>query len=121
MSALLCLALVVYHEARNQPEPGQFAVAEVTMRRVEDGRWPNTVCGVVYEPWQYEWTHMNLEVHEKDSWVKSKQIAEIVMSKTTTATTCADHFSRYDSNPWWSKDMKVDVQIGDHVFYCSKP
>ena len=35
-SALTCLALVIYHEARNQPLPAQYAVAEVTIARVKD-------------------------------------------------------------------------------------
>ena len=42
-----CLALNIYHEARNQPTVGKLAVAMVTMNRVKDERFPNTVCGVV--------------------------------------------------------------------------
>ena len=37
-----CLALNIYHEARNQPTVGKLAVAQVTMNRVKDVRFPNT-------------------------------------------------------------------------------
>jgi len=45
--ALVCLALNVYHEAKNQSLIGQIAVAQVVMNRVKDERYPNTVCEVV--------------------------------------------------------------------------
>ena len=34
--ALVCLALNIYHEAKNQPLIGQIAVAQVTINRVRD-------------------------------------------------------------------------------------
>ena len=41
--ALMCLALNVYHEAKNQSLIGQIAVAQVVLNRVHDERYPNTV------------------------------------------------------------------------------
>ena len=41
--ALVCLALNVYFEARNQAVEGQIAVSEVVMNRVEDSRFPDNV------------------------------------------------------------------------------
>ena len=38
-----CLALNIYHEARNQPTVGKLAVAMVTLNRVKDERFPNTI------------------------------------------------------------------------------
>ena len=48
-NALICLALNIYHEARDQPVLGMQAVAEVVLNRVEDKRFPDTVCEVVTE------------------------------------------------------------------------
>ena len=45
--ALLCLSLNTYFEARDQSLIGQIATAQVVMNRVEDSRFPNTVCEVV--------------------------------------------------------------------------
>ena len=38
-----CLALNIYHESRNQPLAGQMAVALVTLNRVRDKRFPDTI------------------------------------------------------------------------------
>ena len=46
-AAITCLALNVYHEARNEPMNGMYAVASVVINRVQDDRWPNNVCAVV--------------------------------------------------------------------------
>ena len=46
---LHCLALNIYWEARNQSRPGMIAVARVTMNRVKDTRFPDTICQVVKE------------------------------------------------------------------------
>ena len=54
--AVVCLALNVYHEAKNQDIDGMYAVADVVMNRVEDHRYPNTVCGVVKQgPTRESW------------------------------------------------------------------
>ena len=42
-----CLAQNIYWEARNQSIQGMYAVADVTLNRVKDKRWPSTVCEVV--------------------------------------------------------------------------
>lgn len=42
-----CLAVNIYHESRAENIEGQFAVANSTIERVKDPRFPNTICGVV--------------------------------------------------------------------------
>jgi spore germination cell wall hydrolase CwlJ-like protein len=44
---LTCLAKNIFYEAGNQPEEGKVAVGLVTLNRAQDGRFSNTVCGVV--------------------------------------------------------------------------
>ena len=44
-----CMAQNVYFEARHESMVGKIAVAHVVMNRIEDKRWPNTVCEVVKE------------------------------------------------------------------------
>ena len=53
--AIVCLALNVYHEARDQPFKGQIAVAQVVMNRVHDDRYPDDVCSVVKQGQTYSW------------------------------------------------------------------
>ena len=51
-----CLAVNIYHEARDQGTAGKLAVSAVVLNRVNDKRFPNTVCEVV------------LQAHMKKSW-----------------------------------------------------
>ena len=44
-----CLAENIYHEARNQGTAGWLAVSAVTLNRVTDKRFPNTICEVVFQ------------------------------------------------------------------------
>ena len=119
ITATLCLAAALYHEARGEPEPGQFAVAETIMRRVEDRRWPDDVCSVVFQRHQFEWAANPPPVTEPEAWEKAGRIAEIILERPTTATGCSDHFAHIDMEPPWAAGMIVDVEIGEHVFYCS--
>ncbi len=44
-----CLALAIYYEARTEGTTAQFGLAKVIMSRVKSQRYPNTICGVVYQ------------------------------------------------------------------------
>ena len=53
---LYCMALNVYFEAKSEPLAGQYAVADVVLNRVNDTRYPNTICEVVKEgPTKESW------------------------------------------------------------------
>jgi N-acetylmuramoyl-L-alanine amidase len=47
LKELQCLARNIFHEAANEPEEGKVAVGLVTLNRVQDERYPDSVCGVV--------------------------------------------------------------------------
>ena len=42
---LWCLSTAIYFEARGESYRGQVAVAQVVLNRVDDRRYPNTICG----------------------------------------------------------------------------
>ena len=46
---LECMTRNIYYEAATEPFEGKVAVAQVTMNRLEDGRFGRDVCGVVYQ------------------------------------------------------------------------
>lgn len=52
---LQCLAKNIYHEARGESRQGKLAVANVTLNRVHSDRFPDTVCGVVYQARYSRW------------------------------------------------------------------
>jgi len=49
-----CIALNIYFEARAENLAGKYAVADVVLNRVNDSRFPNTVCEVIREGPTYE-------------------------------------------------------------------
>ena len=49
LNEVYCMAKNVYFEARHESTLGKIGVAHVTMNRVEDKRWPSTVCNVVMD------------------------------------------------------------------------
>lgn len=51
-----CLARNIYWEAAFESEHGRRLVAHITMNRVADARFPNTICGVVMQPYAFSWT-----------------------------------------------------------------
>ena len=133
VEALVCLALNVYHEARDQPFIGQVAVAQVVMNRVYDDRYPDTVCEVVTQgptySWkpdfpvrhrcQFSWYCDGLSDKPKDeiAWLNSLEVAEKVYYGLTDTVKGATHYHSVKVDPWWAK-YKVKVrQIGDHIFY----
>jgi len=64
-----CLAYNMYHEARSQGTAGIYAVSAVVLNRVNDRRFPNTVCEVVEQgPTRESWKtkkHKDLDPEER--------------------------------------------------------
>ena len=55
-SDIECMARNIYFEAGNQSKAGMIAVARVVVNRVQDTRFPNNVCDVIYEgPMRESW------------------------------------------------------------------
>lgn len=114
-----CLALVVYLEARGEPVDGQLMVAEVVINRVQAERWPDDVCGVIFDPHQFSGIRndMDLEsIFASPSWEKSVDVAMTALDGNTLGSG-ATHFHTTTSNPYWSDRLTVLGQYGNHIFY----
>jgi spore germination cell wall hydrolase CwlJ-like protein len=109
---LECLAKNLYFEARGESEAGQFAVGFVTMNRVRNKRWPSTVCKVVYQPKQFNWTFDKHSDKPRDTELYHKMIyiASIVMQAKEV-----EHYGHY-FNTTHSKAKSI-VVVGNHRFY----
>lgn len=121
-SALLCLALNIYHEARDQPLAGQIAVAQVVVNRVLHENYPSSVCGVVKQKHQFSWLWDDIsdKPYEKEAWMLSKRIARTVLAgKTTEIIEGATHYHATSVKPKWARKLQKIVQIDKHIFYKS--
>lgn len=119
-TALACLAVSIYHEARNQPELGQHAVAAVILRRAAlPHRWQDTVCEVV-RPIQFSYLTPDLsfpEIDEPEAWRDAVAIAAAALLRGPHPDFAqADHYHRRDVTPAWNSAMDVVARVADHVF-----
>ena len=128
-----CLALNIYHEARNQPTVGKLAVAQVTMNRVKDVRFPNTICGVVYQGFyfnnvpiknkcQFSWWCDGKSDKPKDlqSWSYSLMLAKRMHEgffDNIDVVEDATHYHATYVTPYWVNRKRKIRTIADHVFY----
>jgi spore germination cell wall hydrolase CwlJ-like protein len=123
MEPLMCLAVAVFFEARGEPIDGQIAVAEVVMNRVADERYPDTVCGVVFEPKAFSFTHDGLpdRLPSKDPLGAAETaltVASEVMGGDTLGIT-STHYHTTSVSPHWNKHFDLDGVVGNHVFYTN--
>lgn len=124
-----CLAQNIYFEARGEPITGQFAVAAVTMNRVASPKYPNSVCKVVWQRYQFSWTHDGKSDRPKDknAWRKAQKLADFVYAKyfdiqyqtrgAWDLTKGALHYySPSMAFPYWATKGDPSAVIGKHVF-----
>ncbi|WP_196260005.1 cell wall hydrolase [Pelagibacterium limicola] len=133
---IYCLGQAVYHEARGEPEAGQWAVASVILNRVDSRQYPSSVCGVVFQNahlinrCQFSFAcdgrpddggHGN--TLDRESWVKSHLIARIAYNKHLRGVrhedglTTAMHFHTTTVQPNWASAYVAVATIGAHIFY----
>lgn len=117
-----CLALNVYFESRGESQIGQEFVAWVTLNRVASGKFPNTVCGTVWEDKQFSWTHdgKSDKPKDKEAWAIAKAIAGEVLEAygvDRDPTEGATFFHADYTNPYWTESVNRVVQIDKHIFY----
>ena len=132
--AILCLALNVYHEAKNQPFIGQVAVAQVVMNRVYDERYPNTVCEVVEQGPTYSWKPdfpiknrcqfswycdgKSDTPTEKDAWNNAVMVANgVYYGEFNDFVEGSTHYHAYYVTPEWTSAKTYITRIEDHIFY----
>lgn len=124
---LKCLALNIYHEARNESLAGQVAVAQVVMNRVSHNSYPDNVCDVVqdgYKPGrrdcQFSWycDGKSDEAKNIHSWRESVTIANAVLDDIYPDITEGALWYHADYvYPKWRKGVKYVTQIDRHIFY----
>lgn len=139
-----CMAENIYYESRGEAESGQMAVGLVTMNRVNNDRYPDTVCDVVKQTainkytkkpvCAFSWYCENdkreksipvtnrdgtpnervINQFEESALIALKVLSGAVKDKTKGAT----HFHNPNiSNPAWAAEMRRTLRLGNHDFY----
>lgn len=125
-SALLCLALNVYFEARQEPLDGQLAVAHVVLNRARSARFPDTVCDVVRQGGeiryrcQFTWYCDGKPdtPYEPEAWQRAQFVAALAWcSRPRRELRDALFYHATWVTPDWAEHMRPVAVIGDHIFY----
>ena len=128
---LACLTKNIYNEAAFEPFEGKVAVAQVTLNRVESGRFGKDVCGVVYQKnvvyekiiCQFSWTcigGLSIKPIASAHWKESEEVAKKVLLEGFRLPSMKDamYYHADYVNPRWGKPQIS--KIGRHIFYSEK-
>lgn len=122
----VCMAKNIYFEARNESRKGQVAIALVTLQRVKDPRYPNTVCGVVYDNKQFSWYWDGLSdsIRNPTSYQEIALLASAMLDADTAIhdfTYGSTHYHATYVDPYWTEFMILKAKIDTHIFYYEPP
>lgn len=117
-TALLCLSLNVYFEARGEPLPGQMAVAHVTINRSKQNS--TTVCHEVFKRKQFSWTSRSYRVPKGPDWESAQQVARMALRSTDNTKGATFFFNPKKCGVPSSivTGRRKTRSIGNHVFYA---
>jgi spore germination cell wall hydrolase CwlJ-like protein len=127
-----CLTQNIYWEAAGEPFEGKVAVAQVTLNRMNSGKFPSSVCGVVQQrnvfydkvvcqfSWFCETNHKTRPVHPK-MYEESEEVAKKVLLEGFRLDGLREalYYHADYVNPNWNK-QRIG-KIGQHIFYKDKP
>lgn len=119
-SAILCLALNIYFEARGEPPQGQYAVAHVTLNRVKQNH--SNICTEVFKQGQFSWTRHKFKIpSDKDeSWKVAQEVARRAIASKDNTGGATNFHSKNCRNTRDFKNKRVTTRIGGHIFYATK-
>ena len=128
---LECLARNIYWEAASEPFEGKVGVAQVTINRVEDGRFGKDVCGVVYQKnivydrvvCQFSWFcdgSSKIRPIYPAHWKESEEVAKKVLLEGFRLPSLKNalYFHADYVKPQWGKPQVA--KFGRHIFYADK-
>ena len=125
-----CLAMNIYKEAKGEPFEGKVAVAQVTLNRAKNPKFPSDVCKVVMQKnvimdkvvCQFSWYCDGYATNKpKDpAYDESFKVAKKVLLEGFKLDGLVDalYFHSIDVKPQWPHQKLI--QIGNHIFYKNR-
>lgn len=111
-----CLARAMYFESNRSSEDGMTAVGTVVMNRLQSGRYPKTVCGVVGQHNQFADGALSKPVSGR-SWALALARADAVLAGERHAKVGAAMHFHTAGYTFPYRNMAYVVAAGGNVFY----
>ena len=108
------LAKLIYGEARGESFTGQVAVGAVVMNRVKSSSFPNTISGVIYQP--YAFTAVadgQINLSPDATAIKA---AKQAMNGYDPTYGAIYYYNPAIATSTWIFSRKTTITIGNHVF-----
>ena len=131
-----CMQANIFFEARGESRLGKLAVAKVTTNRKDSKQYPNSVCKVVFQPWQFSWTKQlswkriqqvmdgstkGMKAKDRLALKEAQELAWTALEgPVTILPSSVLHYHALSVQPYWAKKMQKHKVIGQHVFYKQK-
>jgi len=125
---LECLTRNIYWEASSEPFESKTGVAQVTINRLNSGKFANSICGVVYQKnifyekvvCQFSWfceTNYKTRTVNAGAWKESEEVAKKVLLENFRLPSLKDalFFHATTVSPGWQKEKLAT--LGNHIFY----
>ena len=108
------LARLISAEARGEPYEGQVAVGAVVLNRVKHPSFPNTIAGVIYQPWAFSCINDG-QFNEPVS-QSAYRAARDAMNGWDPSGGAIYYFNPAKATSSWIWSRPVIVTIGSHLF-----
>ena len=131
-TAVMCLAMTLYFEARSETVVEQYRVAEVVMNRVDSPAYPDDVCAVVKQDkgpkaWDCQFSFYCdgkvEDVANATAFETALDISVHVLEGTYEPLMPAStmwYVAKYvDPQPSWAGRLERVTDYGAHYFYAS--
>lgn len=113
-SDMALLAKCVHAEARGESYVGQVAVAAVILNRVKSPKFPNTIAGVIYQPYAFTCVNdgqINLSPNQS-----AYNAAQDAMNGWDPTYGAIYYYNPKTATSSWIRTRSTTVTIGKHVF-----
>lgn len=111
-----CLVRAMYFEANRSSDDGLLAVGNVVLNRVDSGRYPGTICGVVGQPRQFASGVLTRKMSDRDL-PRVERVAQTLIDGQRHPKLDRAMFFHVATRRYSYPNMKYVLVAGGNIFY----
>ena len=133
-----CIKEMLFHEARNTSKKEQHAIIDVVLNRTRSNKYPNEICKVINQPWQFSYKNNPKNILPEIQNISGKSDREAFISIDTLVEDRFNtnsnlknkvlpekalwyHLKKMPQHPSWKKSKNIRAVAIDksfkHVYY----
>lgn len=124
-----CLLRAVWHEARGESFKGQLFVSKTILNRTRSERFPQSICKVVYQKYQFSFAHkipMNKQNVRPKTELEKQTFRQVELASFISIwadrlgidfSQGSKYYHTLNVSPVWRHKLKAIGAVGNHIFY----